>query len=71
MNRREMGGKNTEIIETRKGKQFTWSVKILRGDKSYNGDEYKVEGVTDTFEQMQAEMERARTMIRIRLLDGI
>ena len=69
--RREINGKNSEIIETRKGKQFTWSVKILRGDKSYNGDEYKVEGVTDTFEKMQEEIERARRMIRIRLLDGV
>lgn len=70
---KQLEGKTGEetIVVARQGKQFTWSVKISRGDKSYNADEYKAEGITETFEDMQAEMERARMVIRVRLLDGV
>jgi hypothetical protein len=59
------------VVTARQGKQFTWSVKISRGDKSYNADEYKSEGICDTLDEMKNEMKNAKRFIRVILLDGV
>ena len=60
-----------QIVETRKGKQFAWSITMSRGTKAYYMDKYSIEGIADTLEEVDNDLATARTKIMLKFDEGL